>query len=87
MHYLRAQGFPKDDNKLKEIYIAYCRNQGFEDNEIKQDLTTYGRFLAAKRTMQINAAAKAHKTYGTGATNSNYKPSQTTKCDPDCNIL
>lgn len=84
---LRAQGFPKDDEKLEEIYFTYCRNQGFEDDEIDQDLKTYGRFLAAKRTMQVNAAAKAHKTYETGATYSSYRPSQTTKCDPDCTIL
>jgi hypothetical protein len=46
---IATEGLPTEPIQLKKIYYDYQKNFGMNDEEIKSDLTTYGKYLQKSR--------------------------------------
>lgn len=78
--HLRSLGFPKDDQKLYDVYMEYSLSQGFDVKEVEEDLRVYGRYMENRNVQYINAVRRDHHAY-TG------RSEATGRCDPECTIL
>lgn len=79
---LRAMGFPVEVEKVREIYMQYCRSQGNTDEETERDLTIFEKHICSKR---VNLQYADERTRARAMERASQDAPVT--CDPECVIL
>lgn len=78
---LRAMGFPKEVDKIKKVYLTFCKSQGVSEEEVEKDLRTFGTYVRERRIGQSNLSERNRREEVRRAFEK--RPAG---CDPDCVI-